>query len=51
MAKPSPSAIAQGKMEAIEAVRKVITPCEGDNSLGLPTEVDGRPVELSLALF
>ena len=51
MATPSPSAIAQGRMEAIEAVRKVITPCKGDNSLGLPTEVDGRPVELSLAPF
>ena len=51
MATPSPSAIAQGRMEAIEAVRKMITPCKGDNLLGLPTEVDGRLVELSLAPF
>ena len=51
MATPSPSAIAQGRMEAIEAVRKVTLPDKGDNSLGLPTEVDGRPVELSLAPF
>ena len=51
MATPSPSAIAQGRMEAIEAVRKVTLPDKGDNSLGLPTEVDGRPVEWSLAPF
>ena len=51
MATPSPSAIAQGRMEAIEAVRKVIPPCKGNNSLGLPTEVDGKPAELSLTPF
>ena len=51
MASPSPSAIAQGRMEAIEAVRKVITPCKGDGPSGLPTEVEGGPAEWSLAPF
>ena len=56
MAAPSPLVIAQGKMEAIEAVRRVITSNRGQgngnsNPLGLPLGVDGKPVELALVSF
>ena len=51
MATPSSLVIAQGKMEAIEAVKRVITSNRGNNPLGLPVETDGKPVELSLVSF
>ena len=51
MATPSPSAIAQGRMEAIEAVKKVIPSSKGNHSLRLPTERCGKPDELSLTQF
>ena len=51
MATPSPLVIAQGKMEAIKAVKRVITSNRGSNPLGLPVGADGRPVELSLVSF
>ena len=51
MATPSSLAIAQGKMEAIEAVKREFTSNRGHNPLGLPTEIDGKPVELALVPF
>ena len=51
MATPTSVAIAQGKIEAIEAVKREFTSNRGHNPLGLPTEVDGKPVELALAPF
>ena len=53
MASPSLLIIAQGKREAIEAVRKVITSTRGqgkggNDPLGLPLGVDGKPIELKV---
>ena len=51
MATPTSVAIAQGKMEAIKAVKREFTSNRGHNPLGLPTEVDGKLVELALVPF
>ena len=56
MASPSLLVIAQGKREAIEAMHRVITSTRGqgnggNNPLGFPLGVDGKPVELKVVLL